>query len=78
MARLKNARNKVEKEAPIMPFFDCLFCCQEHFVLSKVCESMIQMKYCYNMGKIGYEKAKQARMKYDDFENAKDAFKELL
>ena len=30
------------------------------------------------MGKIGYEKAKQARMKYDDFENAKDAFKELL
>jgi len=48
-ARLESARTKAEKEAPIMPLFDCLFCCQEHFVLNLIGDSIVQMKYSLEM-----------------------------
>ena len=77
MARLQNARSKVDKEAPIMPLFDCLYCCQEHFILNKIGDAMIQMKYLHEMDQRAYEMAKYASTKYSDLESPFTAFKQL-
>ncbi|CDW91769.1 UNKNOWN [Stylonychia lemnae] len=36
---------KVRQPGEILPVFDCLFCCQEHFVLNKINERTLIVKY---------------------------------
>lgn len=46
---IKTSRKLAEGE--IMPCFDCIYCCKEHFVLGKLSECILTKKY----GSIGSE-----------------------
>ena len=39
----KTSRKLAEGE--IMPLFDCIYCCKEHFVLAKLSECILTKKY---------------------------------
>ena len=60
-----------------MPLFDCLFCCQEHFVLSKICDGIMQMNYSLKMDQRAFELAKAASTLYSDLEDPREALKKL-
>eukprot|EP00347_Sterkiella_histriomuscorum_P006523 403352441 len=47
---------KKKKSGDILPVFDCLFCCQEHFVLKKINEQTLSVKYAKHP--IRFEKEK--------------------
>ena len=58
-----------------MPLFDCLYCCQEHFILNKIGDTMLQMKYLPAMDQRAYQMAKFSSTKYTDLEDPFKAFK---
>ena len=60
-----------------MPLFDCLFCCQEHFVLRKMGDSLVSSKFAFSMQQHGFETARKKWLQLDDYESAQNALKEL-
>lgn len=60
-----------------MPLFDCLFCCQEHFILRKIGDGMTTAKYSHSMAELAYKKGRKAATKFSDYVNPWEAFKEL-
>ena len=61
-----------------MPLFECLYCCQEHFVLSKMCDGILQIKHCYPMQPLAYQMAKKKSTKYADLVDPFEAFREIV
>ena len=76
MARKESAKAKIEKQPEPLPLFECLFCSQEHFVLNKFSEQLIQVN-CFPMHTVAHNIVTQATRKMDDYQNPFTVFKVL-
>jgi hypothetical protein len=47
ISRSNASKKRKIEPGEIAPLFDCLFCCQEHFVLAKLSENTLEAKYSH-------------------------------
>ena len=68
-ARMASAREKIaSKKHDPLPLFDCLYCCQEHFVLKQFSKRVMQHQY-HHMHEEAYHFAKKRWLHYDDLQD---------